>query len=152
MNSVIGEPSYCNYPRSLPRHLATPISYLLNPWSRVLLGKLTGRQRVKKFAEYYVNRRFITAFKIPRHVSLPKPPRSSQYPPHPTSWKSILILSSHLRLGLLSGPFHPRFPTKTLYTSIPSHIRARWPSQFILLDFSNQNIGLGVQIIKLVIM
>ena len=30
----------------------------------------------------------------------PEPDQSSPYPPHPTSWRSILILSSHLRLGL----------------------------------------------------
>ena len=34
-------------------------------------------------------------------------------PSHPTSWISILILSSHLRLGLSSGLFPPGFPTKT---------------------------------------
>ena len=29
--------------------------------------------------------------------------------PHPTSWTSILILSTHLRLGLPSGLFPPGF-------------------------------------------
>ena len=39
--------------------------------------------------------------------------------PHPTSWRSILILSTHLRLGLPSGVFPSGFPTKTLHTLSP---------------------------------
>ena len=35
----------------------------------------------------------------------PVPARSSPFSPHHNSWKSILILSSHLRLGLPSGLF-----------------------------------------------
>ena len=34
----------------------------------------------------------------------------------PTSWRSFLILSTHLRLGLPSGLFPSGFPTNTLYT------------------------------------
>jgi hypothetical protein len=41
-----------------------------NPWSRVLLEKLTGLQLVKKFPAYYGTRRFITAFTSARHLSL----------------------------------------------------------------------------------
>jgi hypothetical protein len=37
------------------------ITYLLTPWSRVLLEKLTGLQLVKKFPAFYGTRRFITA-------------------------------------------------------------------------------------------
>ena len=36
-------------------------------------------------------------------VSIWANPIQSIYP-HPTSWRSILLLSTHLRLGLLSGP------------------------------------------------
>ena len=38
--------------------------------------------------------------------------------PHPTSCRSILILSFHLSLGLSSGLFPSGFPTKTLYIQI----------------------------------
>ena len=46
------------------------LTYLLTPWSRVLLGKLTVSQLVKKFPAFYGTRKFITAFKNARHLSL----------------------------------------------------------------------------------
>ena len=45
-------------------------SDLLTPRSTVLLEKLTGSQRAKKFPAFYGTRRFITAFISARHVSL----------------------------------------------------------------------------------
>jgi len=45
-------------------------TYLLTPWSRVLLEKLTGLQLVKKFPAFYGTRRFITALTSAHHLSL----------------------------------------------------------------------------------
>jgi hypothetical protein len=88
--------------------------YLLVPLCRVLLEKLTGLQLVNNFTAFYATRRFITAFKSLGHPSLSwASPIQSIYP-HPTSWRSVLILPTHLRLGLLGGLFPSGFSTKTL--------------------------------------
>ena len=109
--------------------------YLLTSWCRVLLEKLTGLQLVKKFPSFHGTRRFITALTSVHHLSLSwASPIQSIYP-HPTYWRSILILSTHLRLGLPSGLFTSSFPTKTLYTTLSSPIRATCPAHLILLDF-----------------
>ena len=56
--------------------------------------------------------------KRPPPVSILGQPIQSIYP-HPTSWRSFLIVSTHLGLGLPSGPFPSGFPTNTLYTPSP---------------------------------
>ena len=106
-------------------------SYLLTPWCRVLLEQLTGLQLVKKFPAFHGTRRFITALTSVRHLSLSwASPIQSIYP-YPTSWRSILLLSTHLRLGLPSGLFPSGFLTKTLYTPLSSPIRATCPAYLI---------------------
>jgi len=48
----------------------TYIYYLLTPWCRVLLEKLTGLQLVKKFPAFHGTERFITALTSVRHLYL----------------------------------------------------------------------------------
>ena len=116
------------------------LTYLLTPWCRVLHEKLTGLQLVKKFPAFHGTRRFITAFTSVRHLSLSwARPIQSIYP-HPTSWRSVLILSTHLRLGLPSGFLPSDFPTKTLYIPLSRPIRATCPAHLILHDFITRTI------------
>ena len=105
-------------------HVCNKITYLLTPWCRVLLEKLTGLQLVKKFPAFHGTRRFITALTSVRQLSLSRARSIQSMPPHPASWRSILILSSHLCLGYPSYLFPSGFPTKSLYTPIlsPKHV------------------------------
>ena len=108
------------------------LTYLLTPWSRVLLEKLNGSQLIKKFPAFYGTRRFITKFTRARHLSLSWARSIQSMPTHPTSWRSILILSSHLHPGLPYCLFPSGFPTKTLYTL--SSLRGTCPAHLILID------------------
>jgi hypothetical protein len=74
-------------------------------------------------------RMFITAFAGP----YPEPVESNP-PPHPISLRYILIPSSHLRRGLLSGLLPSGFPTNTLYTFFSSPMCSTCPAHLIPLD------------------
>jgi len=117
-------------------------TYLLTPWYRVRLEQLTGLQLVKKFPAFHGTRRFITAFTSIRHFSLSWASPIQSICPHPTSWRFILILSTHLRLGLSSGLFPTGFPqqdpihhpllTHTRHVPSPSHSsRFHHPHKFL---------------------
>jgi len=110
------------------------LTYLLTPWSRVLLQKLTSLQLVKKFPAFYGTRRFITALTSARHLSLSWASSIQSTHPHPTSRRSILILSSYLRLGLPGGLLPSGFPTKTLYTPLPYALHVPPISFFFILS------------------
>jgi hypothetical protein len=74
-------------------------------------------------------------------------------PSHPISLRSILILSTHLRLGLPSGLFHSGFPTNILYAFLfsPHSCYLLHPSHPPWLDYSNYT-WRRVQLMKLLIM
>jgi len=104
------------------------LTYLLTPWNRVLLENLNSSQLVKKFPAFYGNRRFITAFRSACLLSLYWASSIQSVPSHPTSWRSMLVLSSHLRLVIPSSLFPSHFLIKMLYTTLLSPVRSTCPA------------------------
>ena len=94
------------------------ITYLLTPWSRILLEKLTGSQLVEKFPSFCGNRRFIARHLSPSWASLTQ----SGTPSH--------FLKIHPNIILPSTPGSPqwspslRFPHQNpVHTSPLPHTR-----------------------------
>ena len=111
---------------------------LLTPWCRVLPEQLTGLQLVKKFPAIHGTPRFITALTSVCHLSLSWPSPIQSIHPHPTSWRSILILSTHLRLGLPVVSFPPVSPPRpyTLPSPHPYASHAQPISFFSILSLA----------------
>jgi hypothetical protein len=91
-------------------------------------------QPPKNFAAFQGNRRFVTVFKTAHHGSLSWARSIQSIPSHPISLRSVLILSSYLRLGLPSGIFLSGSPTNVLYAFLVSPIRATCLAHLIRLD------------------
>jgi len=105
------------------------LAYLLTPWCRVLLEKLTGLQLVKKFSAFYGTRRFITALTSLRHPSLSwASPIQSIYP-HPTTCRSILILLLRTESNITNSgqnigePYPPNYYTRSIRTADQQTLR-----------------------------
>ena len=75
------------------------------------------------------------------------------HPPQPTSWRSILILSSYLCLGVFQVIFFFEVspPKPCIHLSSPPYMLHVPPTHFSRFDHPN-NIGWVVQIIKLHVM
>jgi hypothetical protein len=78
-------------------------------WSWALPERPLDVMPLDSFPAFHGTRRFNTEFTRGIHLflSLARPIQSTS--PHPTSPSSILILSTHLRLGLPSGPMEIRY-------------------------------------------
>jgi hypothetical protein len=85
------------------------------PWCKMVFQKADSHSACQTIACFiYGTRRFITMFTKARHWTLSWASRIQFAPSIPLSLRSILMLSSHLRLGLLSGLFPSGLPTETL--------------------------------------
>ena len=96
------------------------LTHSLTPWSRVLPANLPVPLLVKKFPSFFGTWSFITAFTSIPYSSVSWAETIQSTPPYPTSWRSFLILSFHLHLGLAHGFFPSGFPPKScIHLSCP---------------------------------
>jgi hypothetical protein len=121
----------------------------MTPISTVLLEKQTVALSLKKFPEYYGTRMFITMLTRACHRFLSWIRRIQSTPSHSISLRSILI-SSHIYLGLVNGPFPRGFPTKTSYAFLFHECYMHFQFHPPRLDYYNI-ICRGVQVMKLLI-
>jgi len=119
--------------RSQHRHAVYAYYTYLLPYSTVQspFWEANWFEASQEIRAFHGTRMFINALTSVRQLCLSwASPIQSTYP-HPTSWRSVLILSTHLHLGLPSGLFPSGFPSKNLYTPLSSPIRATWPVNII---------------------
>jgi hypothetical protein len=109
--------------------------YWLTMWSSVLLQKLTVPQLLKKFSAFYGIWTFIDSFTSTRHCPFCGPDESSPRP-HRSSWRSIIILCPHPRLGLPNSLIPSDFPTKLLLARLLSpYVPPTQPISFLFCKY-----------------
>ena len=115
------------------------LTYLLIPWSRVLLEKLTGFQLVKKFPAFMGPGSLLPHSQVPTICPCPEPDQSS---PRPTShFLKIhfnIILPS--MLGVFNWSFSLGFTHQNPVYNSPFPTGATCPARTILLDFITHTI------------
>jgi hypothetical protein len=85
----------------------------------------------QEFSRILWNPRFITALTSARHLSLSWASSVQSIPPHPTSTRFILMLSSHLNLGLPMVSYTLSFPHQNPgHASLPPYTLHAWPISF----------------------
>jgi hypothetical protein len=95
--------------------------------TRVLPERLIVSQLIKKFPAFYGTQRFINAFARARSFILSWTRSFQPATSHQVSLRSILVVSSHLRLDIATGLLRLRFHTKVLYAPFLSPIHATYP-------------------------
>ena len=107
------------------------LTYLLTPWSRAPLEKLTGSAASQEIARIFGTRRFLTVLTSARHLSLSWANSIQSPQPPPTSWRSSLILFSHLCMGLPMVSFPQVFPPEPYaHLSPPPYVPHAPPISF----------------------
>jgi hypothetical protein len=96
------------------------LTYLLHGAESFLRSQPVNFAASQEIPRIYGTHKFLTVPTSARHLPLSWPTSIQSPRPPPISWRSIFVLSSHLRLGLPNGLFPLGLPTNTLCTALLS--------------------------------